>query len=202
VIQRPAVPLTDQQRQLAEAHLELAEQAVGVFRRKHDNWIERDDLRSIAFTALVEAAGRFDPRVGATFRQFAWQRISGAFIDEIRARHGRLGVGKTHRVPPHLFDSIDAVCDGGREPTVKSGEDQVLDRDEMDTAIAGLRERDRFVITLYFHESLTQHEIGELLEVTESRVNQLLGQALRRLREELVTQQRPPAGQRSDGSGR
>lgn len=49
-------------------------------------------------------------------------------------------------------------------------------------AIAGLPERERLVMTLYYDEELNLREIGEVLGVSESRVCQIHGQALIRLR--------------------
>lgn len=50
------------------------------------------------------------------------------------------------------------------------------------TAIAHLPERERHAIVLYHHEGLYLREIAELLEVTESRVCQILARATARLR--------------------
>src|SRR5207244_3051421 len=33
---------------------------------------------------LLEAVDRFNPALGATFEQYAWTRVSGAIIDELR----------------------------------------------------------------------------------------------------------------------
>jgi RNA polymerase sigma factor for flagellar operon FliA len=49
-------------------------------------------------------------------------------------------------------------------------------------AIEALPERERLLITLYYHEGLTLKEIGAVLSVTESRVCQLHSQAVGRLR--------------------
>lgn len=49
-------------------------------------------------------------------------------------------------------------------------------------AIETLPDREKKVIVLRYHEGLYLHEIGELLEVSESRVCQIHTQALRRLR--------------------
>lgn len=48
--------------------------------------------------------------------------------------------------------------------------------------IAGLPEREKLVLSLYYEQELNLREIGEVLEVTESRVCQIHGQALVRLR--------------------
>lgn len=49
-------------------------------------------------------------------------------------------------------------------------------------AIAGLPERERLVISLYYEEELNLREIGDVLGVSESRVCQINSQAMLRLR--------------------
>ena len=46
-------------------------------------------------------------------------------------------------------------------------------KDRLAEAIESLPDRERLVIALYYYEMLTLREIGEVLEVTESRVSQL-----------------------------
>src|SRR6476646_6256837 len=43
-----------------------------------------DDLVSAGLEALIKAIDRYDPDKGATLEQFAWTRIHGAVIDELR----------------------------------------------------------------------------------------------------------------------
>ena len=45
---------------------------------------ELDDLASAGLVALMEAVDRFDPTKGASFEQYAWTRVSGALVDELR----------------------------------------------------------------------------------------------------------------------
>lgn len=54
-------------------------------------------------------------------------------------------------------------------------------RDSLKNAIAGLPERERMVISLYYESEMNLREIGSVLGVTESRVSQLLNQAHARL---------------------
>jgi RNA polymerase sigma factor for flagellar operon FliA len=49
-------------------------------------------------------------------------------------------------------------------------------------AISGLPERERLVLSLYYDEELNLREIGEVLNVSESRVSQISSQAVLRLR--------------------
>ena len=58
-------------------------------------------------------------------------------------------------------------------------------RDQLAKAIQDLPEKQRMVLSLYYYEDLNLKEIGEVLEVTESRVSQLHTQAVLRLRARL-----------------
>ena len=74
-----------------------------------------------------------------------------------------------HRVPAPDSDPADAV---NRESMVKA----------LGSAIDLLPEREKLVLSLYYDEELHLKEIGAVLGVSESRVSQLHGQALARLR--------------------
>jgi len=66
------------------------------------------------------------------------------------------------------------------------GPDSVLEgdqfRDALAAAIEGLPEREQLVLSLYYDEELNLHEIGEVLNVSESRVCQIHGKAVLRIR--------------------
>jgi RNA polymerase sigma factor for flagellar operon FliA len=53
-------------------------------------------------------------------------------------------------------------------------------------AVGRLPEKEKTVISLYYHEGLTMREVGAVLALTESRVSQLHSQALLRLRGSLA----------------
>jgi RNA polymerase sigma factor for flagellar operon FliA len=59
-------------------------------------------------------------------------------------------------------------------------------KDRLADAIESLPERERLVIALYYYENLTLREIGEVLDVTESRVSQLHTKAVLGLRSRFV----------------
>jgi RNA polymerase sigma factor for flagellar operon FliA len=58
-------------------------------------------------------------------------------------------------------------------------------------ALARLEQRDVLILALYYNEELTYSEIGEVLDVTASRVCQLHGRAISRLRAEIENQEAP-----------
>jgi RNA polymerase sigma factor for flagellar operon FliA len=64
-------------------------------------------------------------------------------------------------------------------------------KDHLSEAIARLPEREKLVVALYYYESLTLREIGEVLGVTESRVSQLHTKAMLRLKARLQEEPLP-----------
>ena len=74
----------------------------------------------------------------------------------------------------------DAPEDG---PETELEEDQF--REALSQAIAALPERERLVLSLYYEQELNLREIGEILDVSESRVCQIHGQAVLRVRARL-----------------
>lgn len=68
--------------------------------------------------------------------------------------------------------------------------DQITQRDELKReivkAINDLPEKERQIVVLYYYEELTLKEIGEVMNLTESRVSQLHGKAILRLRTRLA----------------
>ncbi len=71
-------------------------------------------------------------------------------------------------------------------------QDEQLERDLRD-AILALPERERLILSLYYQEELQLKEIVQVLEVSESRVSQLMKQAVMRLRASLQAHGAAPA---------
>lgn len=68
-------------------------------------------------------------------------------------------------------------------------------REALAAAIAELPERERLVMSMYYDDELNLKEIGAVLSVTESRVCQLHGQALVRLRARLASWRKSASGE-------
>jgi RNA polymerase sigma factor for flagellar operon FliA len=75
---------------------------------------------------------------------------------------------------------LDTLPDDRLGPAAQLDHEAMLD--VLGQAIDMLPERERLLVSLYYHEGLTLKEIGAVLGVTESRVCQLHGQAMARLR--------------------
>ena len=68
--------------------------------------------------------------------------------------------------------------------------EQLVDKDvkqELQMALKRLPERERMIMVLYYHENMTLKEIGETINVSESRVCQLHAQAIMKLKNILST---------------
>ncbi len=66
--------------------------------------------------------------------------------------------------------------------------DRAAQREMLARAVDALPETERTVISLYYHEGLTLKEIGQVLGVTESRVCQIHGKAVLRMRAHVESQ--------------
>ncbi|MFT3907102.1 MAG: RNA polymerase sigma factor FliA [Steroidobacteraceae bacterium] len=80
--------------------------------------------------------------------------------------------------------TMDRIADDAATPMEETLDDSR--RQAVIKAIDGLPERERLVLSLYYEQELNLKEIGAVLKVTESRVCQLHGQALLRLRSRLT----------------
>jgi len=79
---------------------------------------------------------------------------------------------------------LDEVLDHEEEPMAALSRDGF--HQALAAAIMGLPERERLVISLYYDDELNLREIGEALNISESRVSQISSQALLRLRSRLA----------------
>ena len=91
---------------------------------------------------------------------------------------------------------LDTPATGGPNPQ------QVLERsqfgEELGKAISVLPEREQLVLSLYYEQELNLKEIGAVLGVSESRVCQIHGQAVLRLRARLSQYELSDAGLEED----
>ena len=84
------------------------------------------------------------------------------------------------------LEVIDTIEDSKIEDPLEMMADKDAKKD-LQIALRRLPERERMIMVLYYHENLTLKEIGETLELSESRVCQLHSQAIMKLRNILTT---------------
>lgn len=155
-----------------------------------------EDARQAARVGLVQAAQRFDltkynpiPNdYDDLFKQFAFQRIRGAVIDEARRNSlvKRGGIASGVRVYVDSLDKLHADSDGDESlPFQLNAIEQDLDLwIDFKDAMAALSERERKVI-MGLASGARQVEMASELGVTESRVSQIATQARAKLAEQM-----------------
>ncbi len=203
-----------------------------------------EDLISAGVIGLLEAMEKYDASRGIKLNTFAYMRIRGAMIDELRskdwfprsARSKAKKIGevirklenKLGRYPAEeevaqelnidLDDYLTMLKDYGNLSIVSiedlsesSGEDKdriiryIVDESddpeqyaefaEMERILAQelerIPERQKLVLTLYYHEDMNMKEIAKTLGITEARVCQIHAQALISLRATMKKHGRP-----------
>ena len=170
--------------------------------------LEANDLVSSGVIGLAEAWERYDPARGVAFEAYAVPRVRGAVIDAIRAsdwvpRKARQRSRRTGE-PVAALVSLDGGRGNGDPDT--STADRIADdgapipgadllacerRQELIGSLNRLPEREKMIVTLHYFHGVQLAEIARQLGVTESRVSQLHGRALRMLREGLEAADAP-----------
>jgi RNA polymerase sigma factor for flagellar operon FliA len=207
-------------------HLWLVRHVIGRLFPSPAPGVDVENLESAGTLGLVQAADKFDPTRGVQFKTYAYTRIRGAILDELR---------RNCPLPQHVFEQVakvrqayeqappgttveelaaasgltpDGVLDcllamrltrvlslePDFQPSTPEGHrsqqpDHILEEAEqkecLAAAILALPERDRVVVTLYYHEELRLKEIGQVLGLSESRISRVLSGALYKLEEDL-----------------
>jgi RNA polymerase sigma factor (sigma-70 family) len=146
---------------------------------------EVDDLVSAGTVGLIEAADRFDARRGVPFANFAYSRVKGAVVDELR----RLSEGRRNAVSGATFEvSLQAPIDGDRRLTFidvipdpqSPAPESAAEFGEVVDAISMLPSREREMLGLYT-AGHTVAEIAASQGCSESRASQIVLQARLRL---------------------
>lgn len=178
---------------IGAAELQLVRQLAGTLVRRLPSHITLDELVAQGNLGLVEARRRYDPSRGVPFAGFAAPRIRGAMIDALRhedpvtrAERARLQRDVDATASVQLVDverAADQTADDQADAEAQLCHSALLT--EVRAALGMLRDRERFVLERHFFGEQSLRSIGEELGVTESRVCQLVGAALGRLRQSL-----------------
>ena len=157
------------------------------------------DYFQYGIEGLNEAIDRFDPEYGTKFETYAIQRIRGKIIDELRKLQSKIktGYGENATQSFNSYVSINnspdeeegftlsEVIPNDDEPVSTSVEKNEM-KEYLMSAIKELNERDRLIITLYYFENLNYKEIGELMNITVSRVSQIHSRVIKELKSKLL----------------
>jgi RNA polymerase sigma factor for flagellar operon FliA len=153
---------------------------------RRNNWAPRSVHRRMR--ELGDAVRRIEHESGAPATPADVAEALGVTLDEY---HRIL----TDTLSSRMFSFEQAVEDGqeGAYPVDEADADagpesRLVDegfRAALAETIAGMPEREKLVLALYYEEELNLKEIGQVLGVSESRVCQIHGHAIVRLRERM-----------------
>ncbi|MDR2403196.1 MAG: RNA polymerase sigma factor WhiG [Spirochaetaceae bacterium] len=161
-----------------------------------------DELRSIDWVPrsvrqktreVEDAIGTLEAQLGRTATD---QEIASAMgMDEAEYSKTIMKISGTSILSLHDVwfsgDENDKVSIGDSiEAPASLNPDVMVEKDEIRRviveAINELPDKEKKILVLYYYEDLTLKEIGQVLEVTESRVSQLHTKAILRLRSKLT----------------
>lgn len=151
--------------------------------RKND-WAPRSVHRKARMVA--EVVREIENRTGRDARD---HEIAESLSVSLEEYHQLLQDASGHRV--FSFDELDAdghgmACLADRDKGPLEGLQREDFKKGLAEAIAGLPERERLVMSLYYDEELNLREIGAVIGVSESRVCQIHSQAVIRLQSRMA----------------
>jgi RNA polymerase sigma factor for flagellar operon FliA len=151
---------------------------------RRSNWTPRSTFRNAKQVSL--AIRSIENRTG---RDAKGPEIAGALGVSLDEYHRMVESAASSRILSYEQLAGDPERASMLPDAPEDGPETVLEgdqfRDAMAAAIAALPERERLVLSLYYDQELNLREIGEILEVSESRVCQIHGQAVIRVRARL-----------------
>lgn len=154
--------------------------------------VSEEELFSAGMYGLMKACRSYDPARGAVFKTYAYHRIRGAILDELRRldflpRSLRDRARDAGEDAPSVL-GIPTDEDGNESLPAAAG-DAGAERSDLHAAllreIQRLPEKMRVVMTMYYRDGLRMRDIGDRLRLTESRVSQIHSNAVARLRRAL-----------------
>lgn len=147
--------------------------------------VELAELESYAYLGLIDAVKKYDESRGVPFKSYAYIRIRGAIIDEVRktswiTRHERLKGEEVKKLV-----SLELVYEEAGETNI---EDEYIEKETMQWIMEQfkiLKEREQEAMYLRFVKDLKLKDIAKQLGVSESRASQLVISSLQKLRKHL-----------------
>lgn len=177
--------------------LTLVRQIACSMARRLPPHLELAELIALGNLGLVEARSRYDAARGVPFAAFAAPRIRGAILDSLRqedliSRDERARVRRDENAVPSAR-KVELGDELALENEAEPADDQLARRRAlraMREAVGKLTPREQDVIARHYFDEQPLKAIGEQLGVSESRVCQIAGAAVARLRHVMAAQGR------------
>lgn len=155
---------------------------------RSQDWVPRSTRKKIkeikqVAEQLKQALGRAATTTEiANAMNMEKEKVESLLADEMQ-------VGSLYDKKGTSEESVE-IIDTIQDEHSKNPLEQLVDKDvkkELQIALRRLPERERMIMVLYYHENMTLKEIGETINVSESRVCQLHAQAIMKLKNILTS---------------
>ncbi|MDG2502459.1 MAG: RNA polymerase sigma factor FliA [Porticoccaceae bacterium] len=151
-----------------------------------------DQVRKLSYlprSAIVnirdhnEASAALSSELGREASQAELAEFMGKDVESFQKERTHAHRFQTVSLESQLPDTVDMPSSENNEPEAQMAEEQFME--SLMASIDDLPERDRTVISLYYVEEMNLKEIGAVLDVSESRVSQILSSSVKKLRNNL-----------------
>ena len=169
---------------LVVEHMHLADAYAKKLHRRIPKYITLDELKSAAYEGLIHATKNYD--FSRPFFRYASSFVYGSIIDYIR------NVSKSRCVKNAVkFTSMDEMKNSDDTPLSSSIGFEENNFDHTSEFFSNLKnilnERELIVIQEYFVNNLFLSEIGNILNVKESRASQIFMSAKKKIRKFILS---------------
>ena len=163
-----------------------------VFARTRIRGAILDQVRKLSYlprSAIVnirdhnEATAVLSSELGREPTQTELADFMGKDLDSFHKERTHAHRFQTVSLESQLPESIDLPANEFNEPETTLADSQMMEA--LTESIESLPEREKTIISLYYVEELNLKEIGAVLEVSESRVSQVLSATIKQLRKKL-----------------
>ena len=150
---------------------------------RSQDWVPRSTRKKIKEIKLMaEKLKQSLGRAATTTELAAAMNMEKEKVEALLAEE--MQVGSIYDKKGTSEESVE-IIDTIQDEHSKNPLQQLVDKDvkkELQIALKRLPERERMIMVLYYHENMTLKEIGETINVSESRVCQLHAQAIMKLK--------------------
>lgn len=162
---------------------------------RSQDWVPR--LVRLKAHRLDRAVRQLEGELGRSPNQVEIAKALGISLEELQAHQAEANAKA-------IFSLSEKWDDGDEEKEMEKVEiladrkstnplDTVQQSDALDMITSSLTKKERLIVIMYYYEGLTMREIGEIMELTESRVCQIHSNVMMRLKAQLERTQETAA---------
>ena len=154
-----------------------------------------DQVRKLSYlprSAMVnirdhnEATAALSSELGREPSQTELAEFMGKDLESFHKERTHAYMFQTVSIESQVMDDVEIPSNEINEPESELADAQLLNA--LEGSIESLPERDKTIISLYYVEEMNLKEIGAVLDISESRVSQILSSTVKKLRTHLKTE--------------